>query len=28
MAIILSKEAREEIVARLVEKGNPFYDIR
>jgi len=28
MAIILSKEAREEIVARLVEKGTPFYDIR
>ena len=28
MAIILSKEAREEIVALLVEKGNPFYDIR
>ncbi|MBC8253749.1 MAG: hypothetical protein H8E35_06945 [Ardenticatenia bacterium] len=28
MAIILSKEAREEIVARLVEKGNPFYNTR
>ena len=28
MAIILSKEAQEEIVARLVEKGNPFYDTR
>ena len=28
MANILSNEAREEIVARLVEKGNPFYNIR
>jgi len=28
MAIILSKEAREEIVARLVEEGNRFHDTR
>ncbi|MBL7183778.1 MAG: hypothetical protein ISS50_04935 [Anaerolineae bacterium] len=28
MAVILSKEAREEIVALLVEKGNPFYNVR
>jgi hypothetical protein len=28
MAIILSEEAREEIVAWLVEKGNPFYNTR
>jgi len=26
MAIILSKEAREEIVSRLVDKGTPYYD--
>ena len=28
MAIILSKEARKEIVGRLVEQGNPFYNTR
>ena len=28
MTIMLSKEAREEIVTRLVEKGSPFYNIR
>ena len=28
MAITLYNEARQEIVARLVERGNPFYYIR
>jgi len=28
MTIMLSKEVREEIVTRLVEKGNPFYNTR
>ncbi|MCG2769718.1 MAG: hypothetical protein L6435_15270 [Anaerolineae bacterium] len=28
MAIILSKQVKEEIVALLVEEGNPFYNLR